>query len=350
MGDVLAGLDHVTAEWLTSVLRRKGHLESGQVVSVQQKAIQTHPVSVVARLEIRCTDDAPDSVPSRLFLKTTRPDLSRAMGQREVTFYDTVAAHMPDPPAPRCYDAVYSAEARKFHLLLEDLSDSHFQNEWPVPPSVPHCEAVVDCLAALHGYWWDHPSLKDLDPLPTDADLERAFRPVEETLSGFLDVLGDRVSEQGRAIYDRVVRSLPSLYSKRLVHSRGLTLLHGDSHFWNVMLPRSGEDQVRLIDWDGWEIGCGPMDLAYMIALHWYPERRARLEQRLVKRYHARLLAQGVDDYDWEACWTDYRLFVLRNILIPMSQWSRGLGAYLWWGHLERSMLAVQDLHCLELL
>lgn len=46
-----------------------------------------------------------------------------------------------------------------------------------------------------------------------------------------------------------------------------------------------------IIDWDGWNVDRGTMDLAYMIGLHWYLERRAQLEQPLVRWYHQRLLA-----------------------------------------------------------
>jgi hypothetical protein len=57
-------------------------------------------------------------------------------------------------------------------------------------------------------------------------------------------------------------------------------------------LPRGGG--VRLFDWDGWRVGLASSDLAYMMATHWYPERRRRLERPLLDRYHAALLARGV--------------------------------------------------------
>ena len=60
---------------------------------------------------------------------------------------------------------------------------------------------------------------------------------------------------------------------------------------WNCFLPRDGGDDVRLFDWDGWRIGVAASDLAYMMAMHWYPDRRRRLERPLLDRYHATLLA-----------------------------------------------------------
>ena len=43
-----------------------------------------------------------------------------------------------------------------------------------------------------------------------------------------------------------------------------------------------------------------------MMAVHWYPEPRRRLEQRLLDRYHARLVAHSTD-YD-RAALADGRL------------------------------------------
>jgi Ecdysteroid kinase-like family len=354
MHDVLPNLDHVTPEWLTRVLQDRGHLASGRVAAVHLKATRPTPASLVAHLEVQYTDDAAASVPSQLFLKTSRPDLIAAFplrGQKEVAFYTRIAATMPDPPVVRCYDAVYAPEAQKFHLVLEDVSASHFQTGWPVPPPQPQCAQAIDCLAKLHAHWWDHASLPQVvGARPTAASVQQLFSGVEHTLPGFLDFLGDRLSGTRCAVYAQALRVAPPL-TQRLLAGHGLTLVHGDAHVWNFLFPHNGDtDTVRIIDWEGWRVGLGTMDLAYMMALHWYPERRARLEQALLRRYHAQLLTHGVVGYEWDACWYDYRLAAVRNLFIPMWQWAAKLAPAIWWSHLERAMLAFEDLHCSELL
>jgi hypothetical protein len=117
------------------------------------------------------------------------------------------------------------------------------------------------------------------------------------------------------------------------------------------MYPRTAvADGVRLIDWDAWRLDLGAEDLAYMMAVHWYPERRRHLERSLLHRYHERLSANGVRGYDFEALWQDYRLSVIWQLALPVWQSSVKLGAWIWWGHLERILQAFEDLGCEEFL
>ena len=126
---------------------------------------------------------------------------------------------------------------------------------------------------------------------------------------------------------------------------------HGDAHVWNLLYPRdAAASDVYLIDWDAWRIGRGAFDLAYMMALHWYPERRARLEAPLIERYHAGLLAHGVSDYSLDRLREDYRLAVIGHLATPVWQQSFGLPPAIWWPHLHRILAAFEDLDCAALL
>ena len=95
----------------------------------------------------------------------------------------------------------------------------------------------------------------------------------------FADRLGDCLPHERRKLYERFLDAAPRLL-ERYDARRNVTLIHGDAHVWNVFLPRDGGDDLRLFDWDGWRIGVAAGDLAYMMALHWYPDRRRRLERR----------------------------------------------------------------------
>jgi hypothetical protein len=155
-------------------------------------------------------------------------------------------------------------------------------------------------------------------------------------------------------LYEKVLATAPAVIKKRIgaqQSSRHLTLIHGDAHFWNCLHPRRLEhDLPCIIDWQCWRIDTATDDLAYMIALHWYPERRRALEHNVLRYYYEKLLAYGVENYDWDACCYDYKLSAIGNLFIPVWQWSAKLWPAIWWPHLERAFLAFEDLHCEELL
>jgi hypothetical protein len=351
MGELITRLEQVTPEWLTAVLRGKGCLPQGKVVALNKKP-RSRAVSIIVPLELGYSDDAPSSAPRRLVLKLPAAD-SLKDGDKEVEFYSRIAAHMSDPPVIRCYDAVFSEEAGRFHLLMEDLSGTHVSHPPSMlPPSEAHAEQIVDALARLHAYWWDDPRLgKGVGTLPTDASVREEMAQDGQNYRAFVDLIGDRLPVERRNVYERVLASFLPVQLRRLTAGKGLTLIHDDPHSGNFLYPRDpSRHSLRIIDWKSWRIAVGVSDLAHMMAIFWFPERRARLEQALLQRYHERLLVYGVSGYDWESCWYDYRFAVIGYLFYPIWQWSINLPDFIWWHHLERVMLAFQDLECAELL
>ena len=357
MGAILRTIDQVTPEWLTRALRMNGHLERGKVVAVRfggqaSSATGGPGFRPSHRLELSYSADAPLSAPSRLYLKVGDGAIDKLEGKREVEFYTAIATCMPDSPGLPCYDAAYDRESGDYHLLLKDVSETHFTVEREAPATKPEVETMLDVLARFHAHWWGHPRLGEIGLV------DAAFVSGEDSLdfAGFVDYLGDRLSDERRNIYEQVLTSLPGLLEGRVVAKRGLTLAHDDAHVWNFLLPRNAEqDRVYLVDWQQWGVSAGPHDVAYMIGLFWYPERRARMEKALVRHYHERLLEYGVANYDWDTCWHDYRLFAIRNLMVPLWAWTwaqrRGrIWGFHRWMQLEKAMLAFQDLACAELL
>ena len=70
-----------------------------------------------------------------------------------MNWWDRLESNQAGGPFPRCYDA--DSSSGSFHLLLEDLSETHvILTDWPVPPTVEACERIVDTWAMFHGFWW----------------------------------------------------------------------------------------------------------------------------------------------------------------------------------------------------
>ena len=110
----------------------------------------------------------------------------------------------------------------------------------------------------------------------------------------FADRAGDLLSRERRRLYEQLLGSAPRLLQRYHSH-RNFTITQGDAHVWNTFLPRDHQsDDARLFDWDSWRLDVASRDLAYMIAIHWYPDRRQAMERSLLDEYHETLVAHGV--------------------------------------------------------
>jgi len=361
--EVLMDTADATAGWLTGALRRDGVLRRGRVESVHvAPATPGASRASVVRLAVQYTADADPVAPRALLLKMA-PSESSAAPSAEVAFCRLLAPRMQGFPTPRCFDAAQNVDGTHWHLLLEDVSETHDQPPYPVPPSEPHCYAAVARLAELHAAWWEHPDLMEMAMaagvrVRTEGELGEVVARTEQTVTAFLMFLGDRISAQRRRTYERLLANQVSLRGRQLARPR--TLAHGDAHWWNFLYPREGKGHeggcgdpsagVLMIDWASWTAGPALEDLAHAIALAWFPERRRRLERPLLEHYHRELCRRGVTGYGWETCWEDYRLFAATRPFTLAFQWRRGGWPLVWGNNFERAMLAFDDLHCEELL
>jgi hypothetical protein len=339
---------------LTARLCAAGVLSGGRVTSV--RSVHSFPtvLSHFHRLKLDYEGRA-DGAPRHLYLKTGLPGSPGAAmdsGRREVAFYAAVGPATPAALLPRCFEAEAAPDGSTWHLLLEDLTDTHFiATQWPVPPTVAQTETIMRCRARFQAAWWDHPKLGNgIGHRPSDDETKQWLAWIAKQYEAFADALGDRLSPPRRALYEKLLAEAPRLL-QRVRSWRHVTVLQGDAHVWNCFLPKDGTGETaRLFDWDGWRISVGTDDLAYMIAMHWYPEMRQRAERPLLDAFHDELLAHGVIGYDRRALQDDYRLSVLWQMTRPLWMRSVGIQPRIWWSSLERILLAADDLDCRELL
>ncbi len=344
-----AQTDLIDGSLITTALRRCNALGAGSVRSVAVDSARNTIFSRIARLRLEYDGDA-SHAPQTLILKTGRCERRGdgwMAGHQEVAFYRDVAAATTRRLVPCCFAAHWHDATRDWYLLLEDLGESHVTaTTWPLPPTLAQCAQIITTLARFHACWWDDARLgASIGTLRDDAAVARLLDDLTRHFASFADAL----PRERRQTYERLFTAGPRLL-KRSYAQRHLTILHGDAHVWNCFLPRDGGPDVRLFDWDGWRIGVAATDLAYMMAMHWYPDRRHRLERQLLDRYHATLLAEGVRGYDRKALDDDYRWAVLWQITLPVLQAAYGVPPVIWWNNLERIWLAFEELGCRELL
>ena len=341
------------AEHLTLALRQAGVLGDGRVSSVVVKSSHDTVVSQIRRLHLSYQNVS--DAPKTLILKTELPDRAGGManaGRHEVEFYAQVAAAMSARLVPRCFEAAWDPDTKAWHILLEDLGESHvIATQWPLPPTMAQCESIMHARAKFQATWWNDPRLGvSVGTRFATEDMDRQIQRLVEQFTQFVDRIGDRLPRERLDLFERLLDAAPRLFARASTREN-LTIVHGDAHVWNCFLPRvAGSDDVRLFDWDSWRIGAGSSDLAYMMAVHWYPDLRRERERSLLDHYHATLVGQGVNGYDRRALDADYRLSVLWQIMTPVWQAAYEIPPWIWWNNLGRVPLAVDDLGCRDLL
>jgi hypothetical protein len=150
---VITSVNQVTVEWLTSVLSESGALTSGAVTTFEVTPGQGN-WSTSARLNVRYVNGSHGTLPQRLFLKMVNVDLGdESFGPSEVAYYTRDYVGVEDAPLVRCYDAAFSAEQQRYHVLLDDLSETHVEAEKNAP-TLEYGLVLAEGLAVLHARWW----------------------------------------------------------------------------------------------------------------------------------------------------------------------------------------------------
>lgn len=380
VASVLLAVDGATPEWLTETLRRAGTLGVGRVDAVEQVIGRLTAMWQLIHLRVTYSAGTSAGCPSALLLKLPHVRAGESEASRrfhvlgrshEVAFYVRVvpAPAMAALPIVRCFDAAHDPEAfddvsrPDAHVLVEDLSESHWQTEQQAPPPDRCCEEAVTNLAALHAAWWNS------DRLRGNGDIARYFAglhgragrasagktsaaSVVGEIPSFVAFLGDRLSQEDRSLLERVHDRAAEVAA--VSSARTETLVHGDPHWWNFLYPgdaaREMGDTTRVLDWGSWRVGAATNDLVHAIAMHWSPARRAWLERPLVQQYHRRLLQRGVTGQPWEALWDDYRRSVLWGLQKTARCWAENWPTQNWRRFLENTLAAARDLDCERLL
>jgi len=339
----------IQPEHLTAALRRAGVLADGAVNDVAVESSRDTILSRITRLRLTYGGEA-GAAPASLILKTGLPGRAINAGRQEVSFYEQVGTAAGFRLMPRCFEAHCDPEQKLWHLLLEDLTDSHSgATAWPLPPAPAQCRAIVAARAQFHAMWWDNPRLgTTVGTWPDPAEMDAYMPRLEEAVKRFADRLGDNLAPERRVLFDQFLRAAPRL-AARAQSRRDLTVIQSDAHFWNCFLPKDGSDDIRFFDWDGWRIDTATDDLAYMIAMHWYPDLRRRFEPSLLDHYHRTLTEHGVN-YSRDALQQDYRLSTLWLIATPVWQANYNIPPVIWWNNFERILMAVDDLGCRDFL
>ncbi|HEU5199285.1 MAG TPA: oxidoreductase family protein [Ktedonobacterales bacterium] len=363
--------DPITPAWLTTVLRQAGVLGQGTVQAVEQEMTKAFN-SAISRLRLQYSADAAPDAPTRLILKRNiAAEWGIEAGAEEVKFY-TLVASLPDHPGiiVPCYAATYDEQSGNSYLLLKDVSATHrppltHDQQISIVEGIPSTEdiaSVVEALANLHAYWWEHPLLEtDQFVVGYWSRTQDRFEQYRQRRAAAWNHL--IANESGwfpddlRILYEQTLAHLPHCWEHylepRFRARQHLTLIHGDAYFINFLCPQPpATGPTYLLDWQSPSFDIGGYDLANLCATFWTREQRheEQREEAILRRYYATLQARGVTAYTWGNLLTDYQLGLIFWLLMPVQDSADGSHKDYWWPKMQCLVAAFRDWRCADLL
>jgi hypothetical protein len=317
MIDIPNAADGITAPWLTSVLRASGR-DPPKIASMEMQRIGqgVGVLSQIYRLDLRYAGDG-GAGPASLVVKIAPPfqairDAAAADGffEREVIFYRDLARATP-VRSPACYGAAYDPATQTFVLVLEDIREATGGDQI-AGLNLEQLRAAVDALAALHAGWWGRPELKALESMVQPYGVAPYSNFNARHAGGWRIIhpyLKERISPSMMRVGERMCERLDDIVGECLAGPR--TLCHGDFRAENLMFETGNDGGLVVLDWQFMTQAAGPFDLGGMMVGSVEIELRREHEMSLLRGYHDRLMAGGVEGYDFAQCLHDYRRALL---------------------------------------
>lgn len=265
-------------------------------------------------------------------------------GRSEVDYYVRSFVDLADAPLVRCHHA--GADETHYHLLLDDLTDTH-RNQDDVPVTQAYGLGLAESLAKLHAHRWARPpggvaATPVLDREPC-AGLAVMLAAMED---GFSAIERARVAE----VFDR----LPVAWARCAEDSAGFSWVHGDLNPGNILAPIAGPGQVLLLDYQPFAASpqqdqLAMSDLAHAMVLWWPQAARRSWAWPTLEHWHAQLRSLGVGYASTDQLRQDWALCVAQTLRVPVSRCAEP-GAVtrhrgLWEMHVRRALAALSDLH-----
>lgn len=306
----------MSVEWFRSVLGGHG----GEHIS----SIELEPVGggLLARMvRAKLTYEVDSDGPSSVIVKFPTDDagslgLALAMGmyELETRFYQDVAPLLQDMALPTCYHAAVGADSTTFTLVLEDLSECTRPGDVLQASSLDDCANVLGELVKFQAPLWNSPVLQNLDWLSDPTRTHQIFDSMTAGMEPFLERFGHGLDAAHVKMFERV---LPQAGNWVRQWKAPTVVQHGDFRTDNIMFGLGPDaPAVTVIDFQTIRQGPPGIDPAYFLGSSLSTETRRACERDLITEYHRQLVAAGVPDFDFDACWSAYREGALYGVFL----------------------------------
>ena len=336
-------------------------LSNAWLSDVLQQDIQQHRVEMfgegagimgqVTRLHLETSDG-----PRTMIAKFASPSADNrgvaatySMYQREVEFYNNIAAHI-DLRVPECYYATINTTDQSFVILMEDILDMRIGDQIQGCSSA-EAEIVVKSIARFHASAWatDLPLVSHNNSAQRDGMMGGFGVGWPVVCEQFPEFIPPNGAHLGQAIPAAVPKLLEEMCQPPI------SISHADVRLDNIFFGSntSGEGEIVLVDWQSVCTSAPEQDLAYFVTQSLNPEIRRATDW--VALYYNELRDQGITNYSLDQCRHRFRVSalylacyatIIAGTLDLANERGRTLGRTLF----GNAMTALTDLNAFELL
>ncbi len=233
---------------------------------------------------------------------------------RELGFYED-CAKTAGVKTPTIYCQHFDAQNQHFVMVMEDLAPA-VPTDQVVGNTLEQSEQVMLAFADLHGKWWNSPDLKQM---AWTAPITHVT-PIKESLIQLEASIQDAERTGRFDAYPKMKRlqpRLPPLFAMEPPQPEPYTLVHGDLRSDNIFFsPESPSDEPTIIDWQTAGIGQPMTDIARWLTQSIDIDLRRQHETDLLKLYHERLIANGVENYSYQKMLQEYEINLVVTLLM----------------------------------
>jgi thiamine kinase-like enzyme len=316
-------VEDISAEWLRASVRPEDAQAFSNLTSVSTARLAEGSAMAtdIHRLNLGYAPGA-RAGPAALIAKlpSTSPEVREvARGwstyRREVLFYRDIAGTLA-LRIPKAYVAEFDPQTNGFVLVMEDLSPATAGDQVTGLP-LNHVRLALDQIAGLHASWWNRPEL---------VALQAAIQPFGEGLwvgtgarhaaawPAFENFVAARASRDLRRAGERMATAIEPMMVDMARNPR--TLCHGDFRADNLMFANGpGGAALITVDWQATMQARGAFDVGLLMSMSVTVELRRAHEAALLRGYHDKLVAGGVEGYAYDEFFQDYR----RGLLIGFT-------------------------------
>lgn len=305
----------LTAERLTELLA--GEIAGAVVTAVRTEPIGTGQMAECLRLELQYSH--PGAGPHNVIVKRPSHDPnSRAAAaalrcyEVEVNFYRHLQPIL-GVRTPKMYYAEIDVKRQDFTLLLEDVAPAR-QGDQIAGCTFDQAAAAIGELAALHAPLWGHRRLASFEWLHRNTELS------EDVIKALYMNFTERYCERlDPAVLDVSAELMDRLGTYVANQPGPWTITHGDFRLDNLLFFDAGPDhRVFVVDWQTAVCAPGISDVSYFLGGALPTEQRRTHEKDLLRAYHERLRAAGIE-LTWGEVWSQYRRYAFGGLLMAIA-------------------------------